>query len=240
MDLFEAIYTRRSMRYFKEGEKVPDWKLERIMDVARWAPSGENMQYWKYILIRDQEVKKWMADISEEMTPMVIAGDPWEITQSRQWFMPEDLRPYAFQGFTKLMRYPEKADIVLVPCISWDDTDYSSGMASAAYHTFVAVGTSIQNIWLAATALGVGCAFNGLATTDSRRSEELFDCLGIPRSVKPIAALCLGIPAIHRAAAPSRYPLESIVYEEVWGNPYTRLDYREKKNEKMVSTVAST
>ncbi|MHA1362283.1 MAG: nitroreductase family protein [Candidatus Freyarchaeota archaeon] len=214
VDLFEAIYTRRSMRYFKKGEKIPDWKLERILDVARWAPSGENMQYWKYIVIRDQEVKRWIADISEETATMVVGRDPWEVTQDRQWFMPEDLRLYAFDGF--------------------------AGMGEAAYHPYVGIGAGIQNMWLAATALGVGCGFNAVAAADTRRSEELFDYLGIPRSVKPITALCLGVPAMLRAAAPSRYPLESIVYEEVWGNPYRRLDYREKKAEKEVSAVSAT
>ncbi|MFB0561946.1 MAG: nitroreductase family protein [Candidatus Lokiarchaeia archaeon] len=240
MDVFEAIYTRRSMRYFKDGEKVPDWKLERIFDVARWAPSGENMQYWKYIIIRDQEVKRWLADISEETAIMVAGRDPWEVTMDRQWFMAEDFRPYAFQGFTHLLRYPEKSDVVLIPCITPADTDYPTGMGEASYHPYVGIGAGIQNVWLAATALGVGCGFNAVAVADTRRSEELFDYLGVPRSVKPITALCLGVPAILRAAAPSRYPLESIMYDEVWGNPYRRVDYREKKAEKMVSTVSST
>jgi len=240
LDVFEAIYTRRSMRYFKEGEKIPDWKLERILDVARWAPSGENMQYWKYIVIRDQEVKRWIADISEETAIMVMGRDPWSVTQDRQWFMPEELRPYAFQGFTKVLRYPETADVVLIPCITPADTDYPTGMGEASYHPYVGIGAGIQNIWLAATALGVGCGFNAVAVADTRRSEELFDYLGIPRSVKPITALCLGVPAFLRAAAPSRYPLEGIMYEEVWGNPYRRLDYREKRTERVTSMVSST
>ncbi|MEM3565101.1 MAG: nitroreductase family protein [Candidatus Jordarchaeaceae archaeon] len=226
MDFFETLYTRRSMRYFKKGVKIPEWKLERILDAARWAPSGENEQYWRFIVIRDQEMKSMLADNAEESGAMVMGMDPWEIVQARQWFMPEHARVAPFEGFVKLQRYPEDADVVIIPVAAMLDVDYPAGMGFANWHIILGTGMAIQNMWLAATALGVGAAFAATATTDPRRTEKICDYLGIPRWAKPIAAFCLGEPAFKRIPSPSRFPLSGLVFEEVWGNPYKRSEFR--------------
>ncbi len=54
-DLIEFLKTRRSIRRFKK-EKVPMEIIEKILDVARYAPSAHNSQPWRFIVIDDRDV----------------------------------------------------------------------------------------------------------------------------------------------------------------------------------------
>lgn len=71
MEFYDVIKKRRSIRKYKK-EKIPDDVLKRILDAGRIAPSAKNIQPWKFIVIRDEKIKKkvaeacknqiWMAD----------------------------------------------------------------------------------------------------------------------------------------------------------------------------------
>ncbi len=52
MDTFEAIFKRRSVREFT-GDAIPQTDLIRLIEAARWAPSGYNRQPWEFILITE-------------------------------------------------------------------------------------------------------------------------------------------------------------------------------------------
>lgn len=57
MDLMEAIKTRRSIRKFRETP-VPENLLKEVLNAARLAPSADNAQPWKIIVVRDQQMKQ--------------------------------------------------------------------------------------------------------------------------------------------------------------------------------------
>ncbi len=57
MQLLEAIRTRRSIRRFKQIP-VPDSTLDQLVDAARFAPSGGNMQHLRYLIVRTPEMVK--------------------------------------------------------------------------------------------------------------------------------------------------------------------------------------
>ena len=50
MDLYEAIKGRRSIRRFK-SDPVPKDVLEKILQMAIWAPSGMNLQNWFFLVV---------------------------------------------------------------------------------------------------------------------------------------------------------------------------------------------
>lgn len=60
MDFYEVIRTRRSIRSYKP-DPIPDDVLTRILGAARIAPSGSNRQPWKFIVVRDEELKRRLA-----------------------------------------------------------------------------------------------------------------------------------------------------------------------------------
>ncbi|MEO0136906.1 MAG: nitroreductase family protein [candidate division WOR-3 bacterium] len=71
MEFYEVIKKRRSVRKYK-SDPLPDEVLKRILEAGRIAPSAKNIQPWKFVVIKDSETKKriaeacrgqhWMAD----------------------------------------------------------------------------------------------------------------------------------------------------------------------------------
>lgn len=60
MSVLEAIQKRQSIRKYKK-EPIPENILRRVLEAARLAPSGKNLQPWKFILVRDEALKKKLA-----------------------------------------------------------------------------------------------------------------------------------------------------------------------------------
>src|SRR5438874_7141853 len=56
-DIFEAMSTTRAMRRLK-SDPVPDELINKILQAAQWAPSGGNTQRWRFLVIKDPEIKK--------------------------------------------------------------------------------------------------------------------------------------------------------------------------------------
>ncbi|MBN2712513.1 MAG: nitroreductase family protein [Planctomycetes bacterium] len=57
MDVYEAIATRKSIREWQDKD-IPDEVLERVMEAARLAPSAKNLQEWRFIAVRDKDLRE--------------------------------------------------------------------------------------------------------------------------------------------------------------------------------------
>jgi len=55
VDLFEAIYARRTIRTFT-GKTIPKSDLEKMVDAGRLAPSATNRQMWDFVVITEKEI----------------------------------------------------------------------------------------------------------------------------------------------------------------------------------------
>lgn len=63
MELYDVMRTTFACREFT-GEPVPDAVLHRIVDNARFAPSGGNRQGWRIINVTDPDIRQRLADLS--------------------------------------------------------------------------------------------------------------------------------------------------------------------------------
>lgn len=229
MDVFTAMRRRRSIREFT-GEKIPDEDIEAILDAARYAPSPENMQMWKYIVIReDHHMKKLLAELCQLAAQELFASCPAELTLGRLWYIPDSRKPATFEEMRdgSLFAYPEKADTAIIGCGSEHFID-SPLKYPQEFFGSICMGMGIIQMWLAATALGYGVGYQALPIMDSRRAEILCDELGIPPTWKPLATIFIGVPAGPRMVGPSRWPFEGHFYAERWGNPYVRKIFRDR------------
>jgi nitroreductase len=82
MDVIKAIRDRRSIRKYKSTE-VSDEKINTILQAGRWAPSASNKQPWHFIVVRDSEMRKKLAQahnygrfMAESPVVIVVLGDP--------------------------------------------------------------------------------------------------------------------------------------------------------------------
>ena len=76
MDIYEAIKTRKSVRSFLDRDIEED-KLQRIMEAVRLAPSAKNRQEWRFVVVRDRQKRKELAQAGRNLTfvgeaPVVI------------------------------------------------------------------------------------------------------------------------------------------------------------------------
>lgn len=91
MELTDAIKGRRSVRRFKP-DPVPKEVLERILELAQWAPSGMNRQNWFFVVVQGQkteELKKILASAFDEFRPnleRVFADKPKIIEGMKAFF----------------------------------------------------------------------------------------------------------------------------------------------------------
>lgn len=74
MDVFEAILGRRSIRRYKPNP-VPEKLIEKILNAARWAPSGSNIQPWKFIVVSDKN----LLEVIRKMSPGYLGETPLAI-----------------------------------------------------------------------------------------------------------------------------------------------------------------
>ena len=72
MEILEAIRRRRSIRDYKPDD-IPEEVLLRILEAGRWAPSGKNFQPWKFIIVRDEKVRRQLAEASAQQYFMAKA-----------------------------------------------------------------------------------------------------------------------------------------------------------------------
>jgi nitroreductase len=82
MDVVKAIRERRSIRKYKQDE-VSEEDLSVILQAGRWAPSASNRQPWHFVIVRDSEMRKKLADahsygrfMAESPVVIVVLGDP--------------------------------------------------------------------------------------------------------------------------------------------------------------------
>ena len=72
MDLLEAMRSTFSCRDFTD-EPVPDAAIFRLLDAARFAPSGGNRQGWRVVVVRDRAVRERMAELVKPVMRRYVA-----------------------------------------------------------------------------------------------------------------------------------------------------------------------
>jgi len=91
MDFYEVVRTRRSVRSYRP-DPIPDNVLNRVLDTARISPSGSNRQPWKFILVKDEDVKRKLVPMCGDQAfiseaPLVIVACGQNIHYNRGGYM---------------------------------------------------------------------------------------------------------------------------------------------------------
>ena len=76
--VLEAIKKRQSVRSYQDKE-IPEDVLQQVLEAGRLAPSANNGQHWKFIVVKDEDLRKKMVPACKNQkfvgeAPVVIAG----------------------------------------------------------------------------------------------------------------------------------------------------------------------
>jgi len=190
METLEAIATRRSNRRFK-ADPIPQDVLEKILNAGIMAPSGKNRQPWRFIVVREDKRAEMVAQMRVGIAKFKARGESVGSAEGTAAVMaqaPVTVFIYNTDGKPPWMDRS-------IGEIIWDTVNTQS------------IGAAIQNICLAAHALGLG----SLWICDVFYAyEELSAWLG--QDAQMVAAVSLGYPADHPVLF-SRKPLADVT---VW------------------------
>ncbi|MFH1335231.1 MAG: nitroreductase family protein [Candidatus Zixiibacteriota bacterium] len=78
MNVFEAIKQRRSIRSYQD-KPIEEDKLLRVLEAGRLAPSAKNLQEWRYVIVKDKDLRKKVAVAANNQyfiaeAPVIIVG----------------------------------------------------------------------------------------------------------------------------------------------------------------------
>jgi len=194
--IFDVVFSQRACRDYADTP-IDDDTLELVLRAATHAPSAENKQPWEFIVVRDREVQQSIHDLTE--AAWVGAGRERSETRLTPELLKEVDYGFAGGGF-------RSAPVLVIVCV-----DLDRGMRAT-------VGSSIfpcvQNMLLAAAALGLGSALTPLV---AQLRDQVQDLLGLPDHIVPQAAIPLGVPA-HALGAPRREPVADRTHRDRYGN----------------------
>lgn len=197
MDLFEAIKTQRAMRRLKP-DPVPDELVWEVLDAAVKAPSGGNRQPWNFIVIRDPATK---AKIGEWYL------DGWNKSYGtlRDAAMSNPATARTFASAEHLANKLAEVPVLIIATVKTGGVASVSPAGSSIY-------PAVQNLMLAARALGLGTTLTTLHRTHEAEVKQL---LGIPDDVDTMALIPLGWPE-GKFGPTTRMPAEQVVYWDGW------------------------
>jgi nitroreductase len=215
MELYDVMTTTFSGRDFTD-EPLSDDVLYKILDRARFAPSGGNRQGWRVVIVRDRKTREGLARATEpaakRYAAQVQAGEnPWNTidrTKVDAATIAGTLAP------PRLIEPVLKAAVVLVICV---DLKVVASMDSELSRVGVISGASIYpfawNILLAARHEGYAGTITTLAAAQEPAVQAL---LGLPSHVALAAVMPLGRP-VKRLTKLKRKPVAEFAMLERWG-----------------------
>ena len=201
MKVLEAIRKRRSIRRFKPTA-LSQQQIERLIEAGRLAPSGCNVQPWRFIVIRDKEEKKKLRKASfdqkfVEDAPIVIVccGDLLSWRKTR-----EHIQEITRNGGVQFSEECERA------LMERSSKAVNAELNERIPSTLLNVSIAIEHIVLEAVELGLGSCWVRLFD-----EKEVKQILNLPSHIIAVALLPVGVPDENPAPRP-RLPMSSIYY----------------------------
>jgi nitroreductase len=167
-NFLEVVKKRRSIRYLKP-DPIPDEYITKIIEAARWAPSGFHTQPWEFVVVKDKAIRDKIADILE---PPIT---------------PEGIKPSR-----------QNAPVFIILLTDWrakvglpEPIQHNETMLNNVYFSSQAGAFLLMH--LAAAALGL--ASRWYSSASSPKTQRLIkDIIGIPEELTIYDMMCVGYP----------------------------------------------
>jgi 5,6-dimethylbenzimidazole synthase len=196
-----AIEERRDVRHFR-SDPLPDGLLERLIEAARLAPSVGYMQPWRFLHIRNRELRQRihaLVDAERQITAQALGERGQEFLKLK------------VEGILDCAE-------VLVVALRDGRERHIFGRRTMPDMDLASVACAIQNMWLLARAEGIGLGWVSLYDP-----VELAKLLHIPEGARPVAVLCIGYaseflprPMLEIEGWGKRRPMDEVLAVDGW------------------------
>lgn len=197
MNVIEAIEARRAVKHFDPEHRMTEAEVGELMRLAVLSPSAFNIQNWRFVLVRDPELRKqvravaWdQAQVTDASLLVVLCADlkAWEKAPERYWVgAPQPVRDYLVPAIDQYYRGRE-----------WVQRD--EGMRSC--------GIAAQTLMLAVKAMGYdSCPMDGFDYGEVGR------LLNLPADHAVVMFVAIGKGTQEAWPRPGQLPLEEVVVQ---------------------------
>ncbi|ETW96102.1 nitroreductase family protein [Candidatus Entotheonella palauensis] len=205
MGIFEVMYNCRAMRRLSSKE-VPEADLLKLIEAAGQAPSGSNTQRRRWIIVRDAEQKKQIAALNRQASAAYVEG-----RIARGESLPHHdaaTRKRMLEAVLWLAEHMQDIHALIVACYEFDakpSTEERAGVQSSVW-------PGVQNLLLAARALGLGAVL----TTYALRDYDAFaNVLNLPDTIGAYALIPVGYP-LGKFGPVTRLPVAEVTRFDRW------------------------
>ena len=199
--IYRVVALRRDMRHFRP-DPLDEALMERLLSAAHLAPSVGFMQPWRFIRVRDRELRHEIYTLveSERRATAKALGE-----------REDEFMRLKVEGIRECAE-------VLVVALTHEREQHVFGRRTLPEMDLASVACAIQNLWLVARAENVGMGWVSLFDP-----EALRQLLRMPEGARPIAVLCLGYvpefyrqPMLEEARWAARRELKDLVKIDYW------------------------
>jgi len=205
MELFDVIYNCRAMRRL-DTKEVPEQDLVKLISAANQAPSGSNMQNARWLVVRDPVVRQKLADLNRIGVEAYIgpqAERPGSLPHQS-----EAKRKRMLDAVLWQMEHLHEIPALIIACMEFGQKVDGATMARGGG----SIWPGVQNLLLAARALGLGAAPTTLALGDPKGVAEV---LNLPETMGAFCLIPVGYP-LGKFGQVTRKPVEEIMRFDQW------------------------
>jgi nitroreductase len=216
LDFFAVVDTQRALRRFRP-DPVPDAALRRVLAAATRAPSARGAEPWLFVVVRDPGLRQTIGehyrrawDLGEQFT---TATDADRDVKDR----PHYARMMA--AARELAATLAEAPVLIACCLDHAQLGPIAGPEGelrSPVAAYASIFPAVQNLLLAARALGLGTT---LTTLHRGFEDALRTLLDIPASVEVVALVPLGYPR-DRFGPTRRKSVEEVTFLDRWGRRF--------------------
>jgi nitroreductase/NAD-dependent dihydropyrimidine dehydrogenase PreA subunit len=183
----QLIKSRRSIRNYKD-KAVPTKEIERIIDVARFAPTGHNNQDVRWMVINDRAYVDKVREIGWEWLRWIMKSNP----QMAQMFA----------GIVEMLDRGKDMFIQGAPAVVVAYGPKNNPMCA----TDCAIALGYFD--LAAKSAGLGCCWAGFFYMSAGSYPPMIEAVSLPEGCTPYGALMVGYPNVKYSRIPARKPAD--------------------------------
>jgi nitroreductase len=202
------MFSMRAMRRLKP-DPVPPELIDRVLEAATMAPSGQNTQRWAFLVITETEGKTFYGTRYRDWTHRLMkdrlpaADDQSPVARSIRAAL--HLADHMHEAPVIIMAFGKRDWPFKVP--QHERVGLAPPSAGSIY-------PAVQNLLLACRGLGLAAS---LTTVHQMFEDELYEYFGIPDEYGIVATIPIGYPQ-GRFGPVSRHPFRSKTHFEHWGN----------------------
>lgn len=198
MDTLETIYARRAVKHYDPEHQFSDDEIKTLMEAAIQSPSSFNMQNWRFVLVRDKELRGQIREVANDQAQVTDA--------SLLLILTADIKAWTKSPERYWKDAPQEVADLLVP---WMGAFYEGNEQLQRDEAMRSVGIAGQTIMLAAKAMGYdSCPMIGFD------QEEVADLIQLPSDHAIGFMIAVGKQTKPAWPKPGQLPLEEVVIHD--------------------------